>query len=118
VQRSVNNVGDVTTTMALPACSNGTLGWEWCQFASGGLPYISSWSSDVAQANVAPSNSSWYSAQGVGQVSTYGTGANQGTTVFIRGGDWSSGSDAGAFALILAWDAGITDIHVGFRCAR
>jgi prepilin-type N-terminal cleavage/methylation domain-containing protein len=118
VERSVNNAGDVTTTMALPACSNSTAGWEWCEYASPGSPYVSAWSSDVAQAKVGPSNASWYSAQGTGQVLTYGTGANQGTTVFLRGGNWYLGTYAGAFALNLYWGTGTTGSHVGFRCAR
>ena len=117
VQRSGSNVGDLTTTMALPACSNGTLGWEWCEYSTT-IPYVSAWSSDVAQAKVGPSNTGWNSTQGMGQVYTYGTGVNQGTTVFIRGGHWSNGSIAGAFALYLVWAAGNTDGYVGFRCAR
>ena len=118
VQRSVNNVGDLTTTMALPVCSNGTAGWTWCEFSNLTTPYISAWTSDVAQAKVAPPNSSWYSSQGMGQVYTYGTGANQGTTVFLRGADWAGGSLAGAFTLYLTWNTGYTACNVGFRCAR
>lgn len=118
VERSVTNAGDLTTTMALPACSNGTAGWEWCEYASPGSPYVSSWSSDVAQAKVGPSNTSWYSSQNVGQVYTYGTGASQGTTVFLRGGGWDNAADAGAFTLYLAWGTGDTHYYVGFRCAR
>ncbi len=117
VQRSVNNAGDLTTTMALPACSNGTAGWEWCEYASPGSPYVSAWSSDVAQSKVGPSNTSWYSSQGIGMVYTYGTGANQGTTVFIRGA-FGYGSNAGPFALGLVWGTGTADSVVGFRCAR
>jgi hypothetical protein len=118
VERSVNNAGDATTTMALPACSNGTAGWEWCEYASPGSPYVSAWSSDVAQAKVGPSNASWYSAQGTGLVYTYGTGANQGTKVFLRGGNWNNDTVTGAFALELAWGTGSADYYVGFRYAR
>jgi prepilin-type N-terminal cleavage/methylation domain-containing protein len=117
VQRSVNNAGDLTTTMALPACTGGG-GWNWCQYGNTLTPYISAWSSDVASANVAPPNSSWNSSQGMGQVYTYGTGVNQGTTVFLRGADWSAGSGAGAFALNVSWGTGNTSYGVGFRCAR
>ena len=117
VQRSTMNQGDLTTTMALPACSNATAGWEWCEFASPGNPYISSWSADVAQANIAPPNSSWYSANGVGVVYTYGTGANQNTQVFLRAGMWDHGGLDGPFTLLLYW--GTSDMGgVGFRCAR
>ena len=37
---------------------------------------------------------------------------------FLRGGDWSNGSYAGAFALNLAWSGGNTINNVGFRCVR
>ena len=96
VQRSTNNSGDAQTTMALPTCSNGTAGWEWCQYGSTTTPYVSAWSSDVTQGMAAPSNSTYNSSQGVGQVYTYGSGANQSTSVFLRGANWSFTSDAGA----------------------
>ena len=118
VQRSINNQGDLVTTMALPSCSNGTAGWERCEYSSLGAPYISAWSSDVAQADVAPPNSSWYSVNGVGRVFTYGTGGNQGTNVIIRGGYWGSYSDAGAFMLHTDWVTSSMTYDVGFRCAR
>jgi formylglycine-generating enzyme required for sulfatase activity len=35
-----------------------------------------------------------------------------------RGGYWSAGSVAGAFALGLGWVTGDTGYNVGFRCAR
>ena len=41
-----------------------------------------------------------------------------GPTVFIRGGYWNAGSNAGAFALYLDWGAGSASGSVGFRCAR
>lgn len=113
VKRSVLNVGDLTTTMALPSCTGGGASWNWCQFSS-----ISGWTSDVAQSISGPSNTGWNSTQGVGQVYTYGTGGNQATTVFIRGGSWGDGAIAGPFALYLNWGTGYTGYNVGFRCAR
>jgi hypothetical protein len=95
VQRSVNDVGDLTTTMVVPSCTGGG-GWNWCQF-----PNISAWSTDVTQARAAPPNSAWSSSQDIGQVYTDGSGGNQGTTVFLRGVDWYNGSGAGAFTLSL-----------------
>ena len=118
VQRSVNNVGDNTASMSLPACSNGTAGWEWCQYGTALTPYVSAWTSDVQQSLVAPPNSSWNSNQGVGQVYTYGAGGNQGTAVFIRGAYWYYGSFAGAFALNMSWGPSNTYYNVGIRCAR
>lgn len=117
VKRSVNNVGDLTTAMALPACSDGLAAWGWCDFVTA-APYISAWSSDVAQASIAPSNAAWYASQGMGRVYTYKNGTNQSTTVFIRGGYWGDGAYAGAFTLYLRWGAGDTGYFVGFRCAR
>ncbi len=118
VQRSVNNTGDLTTAIDLPPCSDSVAGWGWCQFASGGSPYVSSWTADVAQDKVGPSNASWYSDKGMGQVYTYKNGTDQATTVFLRGAAWSHGSNAGAFALNLTWGAGNAGYNVGFRCAR
>ncbi|MDE2144860.1 MAG: hypothetical protein KGJ01_02755 [Patescibacteria group bacterium] len=112
VQRSTNDSGDNTNTMSVPSCTGGG-GWNWCEFTN-----ISGWTSDVTQQESAPSNNSWNSAEGVGQVYTDGAGGNQGTTVFIRGGDWSIGSDDGAFTLYLHWGTGDTGNNVGFRCAR
>ncbi len=113
VQRSVNNIGDLSTTMTVPTCTGGTATWQWCEF-----PNISAWTSDVVQSKVAPPNLSWNSSQGVGRVYTYGTGGNQGTTAFIRGANWNNGSNAGPFALGLSWGTGSADVSVGFRCSR
>lgn len=99
VQRSTNNAGDATTTMNLPTCSNGTAGWEWCQYGSTTTPYVSAWSADVVRANVAPASTAYNSAEGMGQVYTYGSGANQSTTVFLRGGNWSDTTGTGAGTL-------------------
>jgi formylglycine-generating enzyme required for sulfatase activity len=69
-------------------------------------------------ATVASPNSSWTSAQGMGQVYTYGSGANQSTNAFIRGGGWYDGSGGGPFALSLNRSTTDTKNFVGFRCAR
>ena len=119
VQRSTNNVGDNTTAMnPLPTCSDGVAGWGWCQFGNSTAPYVSAWTAEVAQDKVGPSNASWNSTQGMGQVYTYKNGTTQSTTVFLRGGLWTSGSSDGAFALLLSWYAGDTSYSFGFRCAR
>ena len=118
VQRSVMNSGDLTTTMAPPARSDGAASWDWGQYGSSLTPYVSAWSVDVPRATMGPSNTSWNSSQGVGQVYTYGTGVNQGTTVFVRGGTWYYGAGAGAFAAYLNLGAGNTSVSVGFRCVR
>jgi len=113
VQRSVNDQGDLTTTMALPTRTDGLSTWAWGQYGNTTLPYVSAWTADVAQANVGPPNSSWNSSQGMGQVYTYGTGVNQGTTVIIRGASWTYGTNAGPFALYLDWGTGNTELLCG-----
>jgi prepilin-type N-terminal cleavage/methylation domain-containing protein len=115
VQRSVNNQGDLTTSMALPACSNGTSTWESCQYGNSTTPYISAYSTNVTQLMVAPPNASWNSSQDIGQVYTDAGGSG---SIFIRGGDWGGSSSDGAFAVNLYWGAGSTLNNVGFRCAR
>jgi len=115
VQRTA---ADITTAIDLPACSDGVAGWGWCQYGNTTAPYVSAYTADVAQANVGPSNTDWNSTQGMGQLYTYKNGTDQATTVFIRGGSWSYGSNAGAFALTLDWGTGSAYNRVGFRCAR
>lgn len=118
VQRSANNAGDDTTVMnPLPACTDNAAGWGWCQYGSTTTPYVSSWTSSVARDYVGPSNTSYNSAQGVGQVYTYKNGASQSTTVFLRGAQWNNTSYAGAFTLNLGWTVGTSYDTVGFRCA-
>jgi len=109
---------DTVTALALPACSDSVAGWGWCQYGNSTLPYVSSWTGDVAQSYVGPSNTSWNFTQGMGQVYTYKNGTSQGTTVLRRGGYWGCGSNAGVFASHLDWDAGYTSIDGGFRCAK
>ena len=118
VQRSNMNQGDNTNTITPPTCSNGTAGWEWCQYNST-APYVTAYNDpSFSAATVAPPNTSWTSAQGMGQLYTYGSGANQGTNAFIRGGSWAYGAGDGPFALYLSWDTSNTGNVVGFRCAR
>ncbi len=118
VQRSTMNQGDNTNTITPPTCSNGTVGWEWCEWNST-APYVTAYNdSSFSATTVAPPNNTWTSAQGMGQLYTYGSGANQGTNAFLRSGAWYNGSAAGPFTLYLDWYTGDTDGSVGFRCAR
>ena len=109
---------DTVTVLALPTCSDGVAGWGWCQYGNSTLPYVSSWTGDVAQSYVGPSNTSWNSSQGMGQVYTYKNGTSQGTTGLLRSGSWGYGSYAGVFATFLNWSTGNTSYNVGFRCAK
>ena len=67
---------------------------------------------------IQPNNRGWNSAQSIGRIysNTGGTALTQ--RVFLRGGDWHNGADAGAFALYLHWAPSNTSYTVGFRCAR
>jgi hypothetical protein len=121
VQRSVNNVGDLTNTMIVPSCSNGTAGGEWCQYGNSTTPYVSAYSTDVTQLMAAPPNASWNSSQDIGQVYTYGSGGGRGNTGFLRGGLWGAwpgGAGDGAFSLYLFFNVNGSSNSVGFRCAR
>ncbi len=113
VQRSTMNSGDLTTTITTPTCSSGT---TWCEYAGAGA-HITAWNDvSFSAATVGPSNGLWYSAQGIGQVYPATGGASG--SVFLRGGNWGSGTYAGAFALFLPWGTTNTTGGVGFRCAR
>ncbi len=122
VQRSTMNAGDAVTAITLPPRSDLGASWNWGEYGGAGTVnnanYISSWTGDVAQAKVGSLTPSYNSTNGIGQVYTYGAGGTQGTTVFVRGADWGSGSFAGAFTLYLSWVTGSTDCYVGIRCAR
>jgi hypothetical protein len=118
VQRSSKNIGDNTATITPATCSNGTAGWEWCQWNST-VPYVTTYNdSSFSAATVAPPNSSWTTAQGIGELYTYGSGVNQGTNAFFRGGVWGGGAPGGPFTLDLVWSTGSAGYNVGFRCAR
>jgi prepilin-type N-terminal cleavage/methylation domain-containing protein len=108
---------DIQTTIDLPACTDGIAAWGYCQYGSSTTPYIAGWTADVSQSYVGPSNTSWNSSQGVGQIYTYKDGTDQWTNIFLRGGDWSDGSGAGAFVLQTFW-SGPGAFLVGFRCAK
>lgn len=56
------------------------------------------------------------SSNGIGRFYTDTTLTN--TCAFIRGGNWGSGSNAGAFALLLDSVPTNANTHIGFRCAR
>ncbi|HQA96181.1 MAG TPA: hypothetical protein PLN18_02335, partial [Candidatus Colwellbacteria bacterium] len=90
----------------------------YCDFVTAS-PYISAWSSAVVKEKVAPPNNTWYANHGMGRVYTYKNGTSMGTTVFLRGGYWSTSTDAGAFSLSLVWGTAESASHtVGFRCSR
>lgn len=118
VQRSVNNQGDNTSAIALPACSDSAAAWGYCDYGSTTAPYVTSWTADVVRNLVGPSNTSWDVLKGMGRVYTYKNGTGQGTSIFLRGACWSCDMYSGAFALNLGWGTADALTQVGFRCAR
>ncbi|MDP3947341.1 MAG: type II secretion system protein [bacterium] len=88
----------------------GVAGWRWIAHTA-----ITGYG-DLSYDEVRPSDSSWNSSQGMGSVYTY-NGAIA-SRVLLRGGYWPDSSNAGAFSLYLAWNAGSTNYNMGFRCAR
>jgi prepilin-type N-terminal cleavage/methylation domain-containing protein len=118
VQRSSQNIGDNISVMSsLPKCSDNSGSWGWCQFGNTNTPYISTWTSDASQEKIGPSNTTWNSTQGVGQVWTYKNGTTQDSSTFLRGGHWYSSSGAGIFSLAFGTPSGL-NYDTGFRCAK
>jgi hypothetical protein len=119
VQRSVNNSGDLMSNMILPATvPTSTPDWGRAEYASSTNNYINVWTTDVPHNITAPSNSLWTSNYGIGTVNTFGTGGDQGTTVFIRGDSFGVGDLGGLFSLDLSGTTNTTNYNLGFRCAQ
>ncbi|HOI97236.1 MAG TPA: hypothetical protein PLA19_01905, partial [Candidatus Pacearchaeota archaeon] len=74
-----------------------------------------------AAANSRPPSDDWVTANGIGQLWTYGrdeTAAASTYRAFQRSGDWSSLTHTGAFVLYLGDTPAGSYISIGFRCAR
>lgn len=73
-----------------------------------------------AAANSRPPDDGWTSTNGIGRLWTYGRDETAATTyrAFPRGGHWSYGANAGAFALNLYNSPSDVYSNFGFRCAR
>jgi prepilin-type N-terminal cleavage/methylation domain-containing protein len=115
VQRSQNNSGDNTNSIAMPSCSAYPPDCEYGSSPGGhGNNYITSYNdSSFSAATVAPPNNSWNTYQGVGDLNI---GSAPGT-VFLRGGGDDNGPEDGAFELYLGWNTASTNGLTGFRCA-
>ncbi len=88
----------------------GAVGWRWIEFTA-----ITGYG-DLNYNQIRPSDPSWDADQGMGRVYTYnGVSIDR---VFLRGGYWYNGADAGAFTLRLSWNASGQSYDVGLRCAR
>ncbi len=95
--------------------------WEWtdAQCDTTSWYNIAAWAewSDANLTNyegIVGGSTAYTSANGVGQY--YGCTANG--NAFLRGGSWSSGANAGAFALYLSNAPSASNTNVGFRCVR
>jgi len=88
----------------------GAVGWRWIEHTA-----ITSYG-DLSYNEIRPSNPSWNSNQGMGEVYTYN--GSDPSHVLIRGGPANDGSLAGVFDLLLYIDSNYQDHTVGFRCAR
>jgi prepilin-type N-terminal cleavage/methylation domain-containing protein len=86
-------------------------GFSWKDFTSlttyGGL----------SQSIVGPTNNSWNSSQGIGQIFSEGQ-ADAATYGFLRGGNWNAASKAGVEELSLNIGPSNSTSTDGFRCTR
>ena len=74
---------------------------------------------DLTYDIIRPFDSALNANYGVGRIWTYGDGETATTDrVFLRGGNWTDGSNAGVFTLDLVWVTSSQGDDVGFRCAR
>ena len=98
-----------------------TPGWNWRSFSTAddgsGNGGITTWGG-MTQTSAGPSNSAWNASNGIGRIFSDGTGTNNSTYSFLRGGGWGNGSYAGVEPLALGLGSGNLDINIGFRCAR
>jgi formylglycine-generating enzyme required for sulfatase activity len=89
----------------------GTAGFAWREFTA-----ITSWGT-MTQSTAGPSNNTWNSGKGIGQI--YSDGSSNATIYgFIRGGYWGNGGYDGVEALYLHITPGNSTTYIGFRCAR
>ena len=109
---SITCVGDSCTAAEMPY--DATPAEEWVEFNN--LTGYGSLSYD----QIRPSNSTWNSSYGMGQIYTdNNTAVPSGRThAFIRGGSWGNGTSTGAFTLLLHYAPAYTLSSFGFRCVR
>ena len=90
---------------------SGQSGFAWSEYTA--LTSYGSLSYDLLR----PLNSSYNSAQGIGQILHDSNSASAGTVGFFRGGSWADTSRAGVFSLYLGFIPGTSYYTLGFRCA-
>ena len=89
----------------------GASGWRWIELSA-----LTTDGDFQSLDELQPSNSSWNANQGIGRI--YTNVDLQSDRVLLRGGDFASTSDAGAYATFLSCYAGGSYYNVGFRCVR
>jgi len=111
--------------------------WEWVDYSilttemplprTGYLDFnqITNWSTNLGYENIGPKNKSRTSSNGVGMIysdpdTSYSNNTPYDNTIhaLIRGGTWSNGAAAGAFAVTLYSSPADPYASIGFRCAR
>ncbi|MCB9801091.1 MAG: fibronectin type III domain-containing protein [Pseudomonadales bacterium] len=90
---------------------SGQSGYAWREFTD--LTSYGSLSYDL----VRPAGTTYNANHGVGRIYHNSESVSTSERVFLRGGDWSNTSNAGAFALSLYNNTGSQNYNIGFRCA-
>ncbi|MCX6740882.1 MAG: prepilin-type N-terminal cleavage/methylation domain-containing protein [Candidatus Parcubacteria bacterium] len=95
-------------------------GWNFYEFTglnnNGANTFITGYTD--GKAVFRPSDNTWNSSYGVGEIYDNSNSGASTAHVVIRGGDWDDSADAGAFCLGLNWSTSSSDYDVGLRCAR
>ena len=90
--------------------NDGVDGFAWHEYTAitdfKGLQYLN------------PTNRGWNATQGLGRIYSDGTSTNNTQYAFLRGGPWDNASNAGVFALHLAYTPASANTNIGFRVAR
>ncbi|MCL4384109.1 LamG domain-containing protein [Patescibacteria group bacterium] len=108
---------DNTITGQQPTSTFAANTWNWSGFTSDGAAgYLTGLGPSLLYDMVQPSNATWNANQGVGRIYHY-NGNPGGPFACLRGGNWDSGSYAGAFTLHLNGSPSYSGGNsVGFRC--
>ncbi|MCX6740871.1 MAG: hypothetical protein NTY61_00525, partial [Candidatus Parcubacteria bacterium] len=95
-------------------------GWNFKEFTAlnnnGANTFISGYTD--GKAVFRPSNDSWNSTQGMGQIYTDSNSGASTAHVFMRSGFFSNPAQTGIYILVLLWTPSDLAYDFGFRCAR
>ena len=104
--------------------------WEWVdaqiptqadmkptgRYWPGEIKDVTDWGNGLAYSEIGPKDNTFTMSNGVGGI--YYDTSYTSNRAFLRGGYWSSGADAGVFALVLKYSPTYLTAGIGFRCAR